>query len=104
MSKKAYEKIAAGLDEALLIARGEALPARLHVPPEIDIKSIRARLKLSQEGFAVAFGFTINQVKDWEQGRSQPIGGVRAYIMLIGTNPDEVRALLRDSQRQLAPA
>jgi putative transcriptional regulator len=49
MSKKAFEQIMEGLDEALAIARGEAKPARLFVPPEIDVDVIREKLKLSQE-------------------------------------------------------
>jgi putative transcriptional regulator len=104
MTRKAFEKFSEGLTEVLAIVRGEAEPARLFVPAEIDVKSIRSQLNLSQESFAATFGFTINQVKDWEQGRSQPLGGVRAYLMLIGTSPDQVRSLLRDSQKQLTPA
>lgn len=35
MSKKAFDKIAEGLNEALSIARGASKPAKLHIPPEI---------------------------------------------------------------------
>jgi putative transcriptional regulator len=52
MSKKAFDKIAAGLNEALAVARGAAKPSKLHVPPEIDVKEIRTKLKLSQDDFA----------------------------------------------------
>jgi hypothetical protein len=41
------------------IARGEEKPAKLFVPPEIDVRAIRAKLQLSQEDFASAFGFTL---------------------------------------------
>jgi len=34
MSKKAFDKIAEGLREALSVARGEAKPARLHILPD----------------------------------------------------------------------
>ncbi len=95
MSKKAFEKIAKGLNEALAFSRGELKPTKLYVPPELDVKAIRTKLELSQDDFAAVFGFTINQIKDWEQGRSRPIGGVRAYLMMIEANPDGVRALLR---------
>jgi putative transcriptional regulator len=64
--------------EAVAIARGEKKPARLHIPPEIDVN-----LELSQDDVAAEFGFTTNQIKDWEQGRSRPLGGVRAYLMII---------------------
>ena len=52
MSKRAYDKIAEGLKEAIAIARGEAKPAKLFVPPELDVRAIRTRLHLSQEDFA----------------------------------------------------
>jgi putative transcriptional regulator len=95
MSKKAFDKIAEGLREALSIARGEAKPSKLHIPPEIKVHEIRSKLRLSQDDFAAAFGFTVNQIKDWEQGRSRPLGGVRAYLMLIDSDPQTVIKLLR---------
>ncbi len=95
MSKKAFEKIAEGLNEALAIARGEARPARLHVPSEIDVRAIRRRTGLSQDDFATAFGFTINQIRDWEQGRARPLGGVRAYLLIIERDAKRVLELLR---------
>jgi putative transcriptional regulator len=95
MGKKAFDRIAEGLDEALAIARGEAQPAQLYIPTEIDVKAIRAKLSVSQVDFAALFGFTANQIKDWEQGRSRPLGGVRAYLMIIERDPSLVLRLLR---------
>ena len=42
MSKNAFDKIRAGLEDAIAIARGEANPAtyRVHVPDQIDVKAI----------------------------------------------------------------
>jgi putative transcriptional regulator len=95
MSKRAYDKIAEGLKEAIAIARGEEKPARLFVPPEIDVRVIRAKLQLSQEDFASAFGFTVHQIRQWEQARSRPLGAVRAYLMIIDRAPRRVLELLR---------
>ena len=95
MSKKAFDKIAAGLSEALEIARGNAKPAKLYVPPEINVREIRKKLNLSQDDFAAEFGFTTNQIRDWEQGRTRPLGGLRAYLMLIKSDPQVVSQLLR---------
>ena len=95
MSKKAFDKIAAGLTEALEIARGNAKPTKLHVPAEIDVRGIRKGLGLSQDEFAQEFGFTIHQIRDWEQGRSRPLDGLRAYLMIIERNPNAVLDLLR---------
>lgn len=96
MSKKAFDKIAEGLTEALAIAKGETKPAKLHIPPELEVAAIRAKIGLSQDDFATAFGFTINQIRDWEQKRSRPLGGMRAYLMIIDRDPKGVLRILRD--------
>lgn len=93
--KTAFEKIAEGLNEALAIARGDSKPAKLFIPPEIEVKEIRTKLKLSQDDFAALFGFTVNQIRDWEQGRARPLGGVRAYLLIIERDPESVLQLLR---------
>ena len=95
MTKRAFDKIVEGLTEALAIARNEAEPARLHVPPEIDVRAIRRRLRMTQETFASAFGFTSSQIRQWEQGRHRPIGAMRAYLMVIDEKPDEILAVLQ---------
>lgn len=102
MGKKAFDKIAKGLNEALAFARGELKPTKLYVPAELDVKGIRAKLELSQDDFAALFGFTVNQIRDWEQGRSRPIGGVRAYLMMIECDPKGVLALLRSANAKKA--
>ena len=51
MSKAAYNKMAEGLAEALAIARGEAEPYKLHVPPEIDVRAIRDKAEMAQDRF-----------------------------------------------------
>ena len=87
MSKGAFDKIAEGLNEALAISRGQKAAARLHVPPEIDVYAIRNKARMSQDRFASAFGFTIHQIRQWEQGRCRPLGALRAYLMLIDQDP-----------------
>ena len=74
MSKRAFDKIKAGLDDALAFAEGRGTPSayRVHVPETVDVKAIRARLGLSQNAFAARFGFTAAAVRDWEYGRRRP--------------------------------
>jgi putative transcriptional regulator len=102
MSKKAFDKIAEGISEALAIAQGTAEAARLHVPPEMDVRAVRAKTKMTQDQFASAFGFNVSQVRQWEQGRHRPLGAMRAYLMVIDRNHEEVLALLRASQMDRA--
>ncbi len=91
---KAGLRILEGAREALAIARGEALPAKVHIPPEIDTKAVRKRLGLTQDAFAKRYGFTVSQVRDWEQGRFSPTGATRAYLTVITRETEAVdRAL-----------
>ena len=50
MSQKAFDKIAAGLKDAIAIARGAADRASypVHRPADVDVGRIRRKLKLSQ--------------------------------------------------------
>ena len=96
MSKRAFDKIRAGLEDAIAIARGEADPAsyRVHVPAEIDVKAIRKKLGMSQARFAANFGFGLDAVKNWEQGRRRPEGAARAFLKVIEREPEAVRRAL----------
>jgi putative transcriptional regulator len=94
-AKARVEDTARSPSTALAVARGKAKPAKWHVPTEIDVRAIRTSLHLSQEDFAAWFGFTINQIREWEQGRARPLGGVRAYLMLIEREPRTIQKLLR---------
>lgn len=96
MSKKVFDQIAEGLNEALAVARGEAEAYKLHVPAEVDVKAIRAKTGLSQKDFASTFGFGFDQLKQWEQGRSRPVQALRAYLLLINSRPAQMVNALRE--------
>jgi putative transcriptional regulator len=95
MTKKVFEQISEGLMEALDVARQNAEPYALHIPGEIDVKAIRAKTGMTQKDFASAFGFGLDQLKQWEQGRVRPVQGLRAYLLLINDNPSDMLNALR---------
>jgi putative transcriptional regulator len=83
--------------QARAIARGDAEPARVHVPAEVDVWAIRKRTGLSQIRFAVRFGIPPATVRDWEQGRRKPEGPARVLLMVIDKEPKAVdRALKKE--------
>jgi putative transcriptional regulator len=47
-------------------------------------------------------GFTVSQVRDWEQGRNRPRDAARTYLMLIQSAPQDVRALLDTARSKSA--
>lgn len=92
----AGQSILAGAKSALAFARGE--PAHgciVHIPAEIDVKTIRAQVEMSQSEFAQAFGFSQRTLEHWEHGRRVPTGPARAFLTVIAREPDAVRRALR---------
>jgi len=83
--------------EARAIARGEIDPSlyKASVPRKIDVKALRTKLRMTQEQFAARYNLNVARVRDWEQGRSQPDGAVRAYLTVIEQEPGAVERALR---------
>jgi putative transcriptional regulator len=94
---KVGESIIRGLEQALAFANGTADESQyvVHIPAEIDVRAIRGRLGLTQQQFAVRFGFNINTLRHWEQGRLVPERPMRAYLMVIDREPQAVQKALR---------
>ncbi len=97
MSSTVARSIRRGLEQALAYARGEADERRyrVHVPRRIDVRAIRTRLGMSQAEFAGRFGFSVNTLRHWEQGKRQPEGPARAYLLVIDRAPKTVQRALR---------
>jgi putative transcriptional regulator len=95
MSKIA-ESIRRGLEESLAYAKGEADESRygVHIPERIDVRAIRTKLGMTQEQFAGRFGFSVNTLRHWEQGKRQPEGPTRAYLLVIDRAPTAVQNAL----------
>ena len=94
MARTGFDKIKAGLEDAIAFADGDVERGRIHVPAEIDVRAIRKSLGLNQAEFAARYGFGLPRLRDWEQGRSRPDGAVRAYLLVIQRDHESVdRAL-----------
>lgn len=69
----------------------ELLAARaFSVPSTVDLKVIRARLRMTQAQFADTFGFTLHAVRHWEQGTRTPEGAARVLLTVIAREPGAV--------------
>jgi putative transcriptional regulator len=100
MTKKAFNMIAAGLADAIAIAKGEADPAtyRVHAPADIDVLKIRRALGLTREAFAMRFGLELGTVRDWEQRKRKPEGPARVLLAVIEQEPEAVTRALAASR------
>jgi len=91
-------QIAADPDTAPIFTTDELARARRVAPPPAaeDVKAIRRRLGLSQEQFAARFGFSVETIRNYEQGHRRPAGPARVLLRVIASEPDAVtRALVR---------
>ena len=62
--------------------------------PDVNTRDIRARLNLSQRDFALRFGFELDTVQNWDQGRNQPDAAARVLLAIIERDPAIVEAVL----------
>jgi putative transcriptional regulator len=91
--------ILAGLNEAIEIAKGTRNPAGVHkvVVPNVDVKSLRKSMKLSQRAFSNRYGFNERTVQDWEQGRARPERSTRILLGVIEKHPEVVEEVLEEA-------
>ena len=94
MTKQVFDQISEGLNEALKVAKGEATTVMHNFSGPVDVKAIRAKTGLTQKDFAQTYGFGVDQIRQWEQGRVQPVQGAKAYLLLINKDPDYVASSL----------
>ena len=85
-----------GLAAAVAFAEGRDVPGiKVRIPAAYDVRKIRARMKISQKAFAERYGFSIDSIQNWEQGRRIPDGPARTLLAVIAHEPKAVeRALL----------
>jgi len=92
---KAGNKLITSAKQALSYARGETSEGFIaHVPEDVDVKSIRLSLGLTQPEFSLRFGFDVRAVQDWEQKRRQPERSARILLTVIAREPDAVKRAL----------
>jgi len=85
-------------DLSPLFSEDDLARARRVLPPPLpdDVRAIRQRLGLSQEQFAGRYGFSVETIRNYEQGHRRPTGPARVLLRVIAGEPDAVtRALSR---------
>ena len=88
------ESMIRGMEEALAFSGGSETGAVVHIPADIDVQRIRAKMNMSQGDFAKMFGFSARTVQDWEQGRRVPTGPTKLFLHVIDHEPEAVRRAL----------
>lgn len=64
----------------------------IRVPEDIDVKSVRENLALSQRQFAEIFGFNLSTLQSWERikNRRKPTRTARVLLTALQRKPEAV--------------
>ncbi len=66
---------------------------RVTTAEQILVRSTRAKSGLSQQAFAERIKTPVATLRDWEQGRFVPPGGVLCLLKIIYNHPDLINEL-----------
>ena len=95
MDDKLFKELDANLEEAVKVAKGNAVPKFVYVVlTPADIKAVRASVKMSQAVFARSFQLSLDTVKGWEQGKRKPDAAAANFLRLIQADPEHVQRTL----------
>ena len=59
------------------------------------IRSVRARVGMTQREFSDRIGISVDTLRNWEQGRRYPTGTARALLRIIDKAPEVAVAALQ---------
>ena len=95
-------EIIKGMEGAVCYMRGKKTRVAVHrgeIPDEINVKAIRAKLRLARQEFADSFGFSIRTQQHWEQGDRHPHGSARILLLLLQREPVTIVGILRNTRK-----
>ncbi len=90
MKKDQFEKLVASIKEAGEIKAGISKASRVFEIKPPEIKSVREKLNVSQNEFAMMIGVSVRTLQNWEQGRRTPEGPAKALLRIASRNPQAV--------------
>ena len=70
---------------------------------EVDMRSVRERLGLTRDQFAVRYGLDVASVEGWEDGRVAPDRVIRSYLKVIRQMPVQASEALEDALHAARP-
>jgi putative transcriptional regulator len=90
MKREHFEKLIASVKEAGEIKAGRKGPSRVYEVKPPEIKTVREKLNVSQNEFALMIGVSVRTLQNWEQGRRKPEGPAKALLRIASRNPRAV--------------
>ena len=84
-----------GLKEAIADSNGETVDGiKKSIIYQIQPKTIRQQLNMSQSQFSKTFGIPLRTLQSWEQGRRKMDLTAESYFKTIAKFPNEVKSAL----------
>ncbi|NJK45161.1 MAG: helix-turn-helix domain-containing protein [Pleurocapsa sp. SU_196_0] len=90
MANEDFEALLESVREGGAILRGEIQPTRRFVVSTPNVSRIRQEFGLSRTKFAQVMGVSARTVEGWEQGRRQPTGAARMFLLVAAKHPEIV--------------
>ena len=92
MKEETFDSLKRGLQDAIAYQKGDQTRGRAHRvrSGDINVKTIRSRLHMTQHEFADQFGISLSTLRKWETSNRIPEGPAKAYLTVIGKNPQAV--------------
>lgn len=75
------------------LAEMKSMTGKVHTPEQIMVRSARSKMGLSQQAFADLIQTPVATLRDWEQGRFTPSGGVMCLLKLLLNHPEMAEEL-----------
>lgn len=70
------------------LAEAQAGLGRVTTPEQMLVRAARSKTGLSQQAFADRIATPVTTLRDWEQGRFTPHGGILCLMRLIERHPE----------------
>lgn len=96
------KKVIESIQEILEYEQGLKTNVRVSsvaIDDDIDVRTIREALKLSQQKFAALYGLPVATVQNWESGRRKPELSAKLLLKVIGESPDVVAKAIRAAHK-----
>jgi putative transcriptional regulator len=90
MNKKLFAELVESMTQHNEIASGARAPSREFHVDALSVKTLRAKLGLSQPKFAALLRIDVGTLRNWEQGLREPTGPAKALLTAIARDPVHV--------------
>ena len=67
MKKEHFEKLVSSIKEAGEIKAGNKMPSRIYEIKPPEIKSVREKLNVTQNDFAMMIGVSVRTLQNWDK-------------------------------------